>query len=441
MQTAPVVLSVRNSSIVQYTDVSCLDIARNGCISSLKQNNNSIYKEAMRDFADTDELPVGYNDVNEFYKEYKGLYDKYKTDSENQKITLRPLGTLSKNQIRSCKRAVENMVNNVLINYKKKVNYKKQPYVAFVTLTLPVKQQHTDKVFRKMLVRFIENLTKTYKVKHYIWKAEPQKNGNIHFHLLIDRWVDKETIQNLWNKQLSNYGYIERYEVQMLDKGFVYVPFYIVKGEKIISKKSKKQQYKHYLYSKSIGFKNAPTTKIHSLEKVTNTVSYIMKYMTKQEHDKRQILGKIWGCANVTKKLDYPKFYDSEKNFDQVYDAIEKNHFKHLVKDDYINVYVGKVFSVISKYYKRTWNAIKRHYNHLNELTIEKYEEFKEFVSVKESVPHVENATEFLEKLAKSKFETLQRNKILNNKNALLRFKEKCISELHLYNPNQTILL
>lgn len=409
MQTAPCVLSVRNSSIVQYYDVSCLPIQRNGCKDSLNQNNNSVYKEAMKDLVDTDEIPSNYNDINEFYNDYNELYKLHKWKSEQQKIQLRPLGTLSKNQIRSCKRAIENMVNNVLINFDKKVCYKKQPYLAFVTLTLPVKQRHTDKVFRKMLVRFIENLTQSHKVKHYSWKAEPQKNGNIHFHLLIDRWVHRKIIQRLWNKQLNAYNYIDNYKKIRVAKG--------------------------------LEVKEPPTTKIHSLEKASNTVSYIMKYMTKQEHDKRQILGKIWGCANVTKKLDYPKFYDSEKNFDQILHAIEKDHFKHLVKDDYINVYVGKVFGVISKLYKRTWNAIKRHYNRINELTIEKYEEFSNFVTKKESVPHVDNATQFLEKIASQKYSILQKNKIQNNKDALLRFKEKCISELHLYNPNQTILI
>jgi hypothetical protein len=409
MQNAPCVLSVRNSSVIQYYDVSCLDINRNGCKASLNQNNNSVYKDAMLDLNDTEVIPQEYEDINHFYSEYEALYNKHKEKSLAQKLFLRPIGTLSANQNRTCKKAVENMVNTVLLNFDKRVNYKDQSYVAFVTLTLPIKQNHTDKVFRKMLVRFIENLTKTYKVKHYIWKAEPQKNGNIHFHLLIDRWIPKEAIQSLWNRQLNTYDYIDN--------------------------------YKRIRTLKGLSANEPPTTKIHSLEKVSNTVSYIMKYMTKQEHEKRQIIGKIWGCANITKRLEYPKFYDSETFFDQVQTLISSKALKHLVKDEFINVYFGKVFKHVAKSYKKTWNAIKKHYNLMNAITVEKLEEIDNFVSVKESVERFDDATEFLQKLASDKAAKYLEIRIQNNKNALLKFKEKCISELHLYNPLQIKLL
>ncbi len=33
-----------------------------------------------------------------------------------------------------------------------------------------------------MLNRFLEKIRYQYNVKSYLWKAESQKNGNIHFH-------------------------------------------------------------------------------------------------------------------------------------------------------------------------------------------------------------------------------------------------------------------
>ena len=397
---APCVVSVRNSSIIQYYDVSLLDFNRNGNVKSLNQNNNSVYKDAMMDLVDTEQIPKQYEDINAFYKEYEQLYSLHEKKSKAQNILLKKLGTLSANQMRTCKKAVENMVNTVLLNHDKRIHYKDQPYIAFVTLTLPIKQHHTDKVFRKMLVRFVENLTKTYNVKHYVWKAEPQKNGNIHFHLLIDRWTPKEAIQKLWNKQLETYGYIS--------------------------------EYKRIRKIKGLSENNPPSTKIHSLEKVTNTVSYIMKYMTKQEFGKRQIIGKIWGCANITKRLQYPKFYDSEIFFDQVQKLVSKDYLKLLVKDDYINVFVGKVFKYLSIYYKKTWNAVKKHYNHFNTLTSKKLDKIADLKPIKQSLSN-EMATDFFNKIKKEK-------EYLSNLKALQQFKKKTISEYHFTNPLQTKL-
>ncbi len=43
----------------------------------------------------------------------------------------------------------------------------------------------------------MDNMKKSYQVDYYVWKAEPQKNGNIHFHILMDRWVDYKDINRI----------------------------------------------------------------------------------------------------------------------------------------------------------------------------------------------------------------------------------------------------
>src|SRR5690606_29708884 len=97
----------------------------------------------------------------------------------------------------------------VLAGYDKNKGIKNQPFLTFVTCTLPAKQIHSDKVIKRAFVLFLDNLKKTYGVRQYIWKSEAQNNGNLHFHVLIDRYIDWQIIRKLWNSQMVRLGYVQ----------------------------------------------------------------------------------------------------------------------------------------------------------------------------------------------------------------------------------------
>lgn len=341
MRTVPCVLQVRNNLIVQYYDTSMLDFQRNGNKTALKQNNTSPYKETLKQLDKVEELTGNFRTIREFANSYKKLYNNHSNELKKQHITAKSLGVMSKSQVRSCRKAVENMISTILLSYNKKLPKEDQQFLAFVTLTLPVQQRHTDKVLRKSLFRFIDNLSKTYGVIHYIWKAEAQKNGNIHFHLLIDKSIPKEKIQFLWNKQLNKLGYIDEYKSQFPER------------------------------------KSPPTTDIHGLKSVKNTVNYILKYMTKNEKEKRPIIGKLWGCSNLTKRLTYPTFYDNQNFFYHLAKLIRSKDVKCVVKDEYFSVFSGKIYEKVRSFSKTTWYEIVRHYKKIAKYTKETYQSFQ----------------------------------------------------------------
>ncbi|MGV4586845.1 rolling circle replication-associated protein, partial [Ornithobacterium rhinotracheale] len=97
---------------------------------------------------------------------------------------LKDLGTLSDTQVRNIKKYA------ILFADATKSN--KDKYLSFVTLTLPSAQKHHDRVLRKILAKYLDHLKKVYGLKNYLWKAETQKNGNIHFHVLIDTQIPRE---------------------------------------------------------------------------------------------------------------------------------------------------------------------------------------------------------------------------------------------------------
>src|SRR5438552_841266 len=60
----------------------------------------------------------------------------------------------------------------------------------FITLTLSDIQFHPDRfIKRKMLDPFLKWLVRVHNCKNYVWKAETQDNGNIHFHITTNKFI------------------------------------------------------------------------------------------------------------------------------------------------------------------------------------------------------------------------------------------------------------
>lgn len=154
------------------------------------------------------------------------------------------------------------------INRKNKKNSKDDTnQLVMITLTLSSKQIHSDQeIKRKMLNRFIVEMMRQVTFVNYLWKAETQENGNIHFHIIVDRYWQKEEIQLLWNKIQVDNGY---HPFASLD-------------------------------SKNLGL---PSTRIEALKNKSDSISYLAKYIQKNE-GRRAIEGRIWGCSRYLSKLE-----------------------------------------------------------------------------------------------------------------------------------------
>lgn len=373
MQSFPLVATLKEGCVVLNHDMSYSDHIRKPNINCLKQNNTDEYTKTIKQLNKIEDITVKYDDITSYVKSHQILHDSHTKHNKIKGVQIKPLGLLSVVQLRKMRKAVENMTSTILFNY----DYDKKPwenenYLAFVTLTIPYKQMHTDAFLRKKaLIPFIDNLRKTYNVKYYIWKAEAQTNGNIHFHLIIDKFIRYDKIKRLWNKQLSSLGYIEKYANKRKKEGFLYQQFIYKKGKKELHPKSYKEQLVAFKKEEKNGFKQPNSTDIHSLKNIQDTSRYIMKYMEKQEPNKRPILGKIYGMSNETKKLDYPKISESEPLFRKVIHMLSNANFKVVLKDDFFSVHAGKVHDIIKKQYYSIWNNVKQHYKQIKNMVKE----------------------------------------------------------------------
>ena len=92
--------------------------------------------------------------------------------------------------------------------YSRKENKAYSYKVGFCTLTLPEKQKHSDSEIHFQIFKpFIRILKEKYDLGEYVWKAETQDNGNIHYHLTLNVFIHHQDINREWNKQLTKMGY------------------------------------------------------------------------------------------------------------------------------------------------------------------------------------------------------------------------------------------
>jgi len=231
------------------------------------------------------------------------------------------------NQVRNLsdkgKRTLKDCMNLMLITNEKrdvKINQKlfvKNFRLAFVTLTLPVKQFHTDNDIKKnCLAPFIDNLCKTHSVTQYIWRAEKQVNGNLHFHMIINAPIPFYMIRYQWNKQLNKLGYIDK--------------FYL----------------KH-------GHRNPPTEQIVAPKKIKNLQSYLTKYLTKTQ-GLNQVQGKNYGISQNLRSFKFPVC----ERFAPLWNTIQqlKQHFKpKIITGDFFKILVLS----FHKYFKYLDDTLK----------------------------------------------------------------------------------
>ncbi len=114
-----------------------------------------------------------------------------------------------------------------------------------LTLTLSSDQIHDDNTIKQELLQpFLDTLRKTWNCNIYMWRAESQQNGRIHFHIITDVYIAWWKIRKRWNSIQNRLGYVDRW----------------------VSENDEK---------------DPNSTDVHSIEKVENLGAYLSKYCSK----------------------------------------------------------------------------------------------------------------------------------------------------------------
>lgn len=254
-------------------------------------------------------------------------------------------GYMSKNTARKVKENINVLI--LILKYGSKGA--RRP--TFVTLTLPATQLHDDnEIKRNMLNDFIRNMKRKTDTRHNVWRAEPQKNGNIHFHLLMDTFIEWKLIRGHWNRIMNRYGYIDEYRKNM--NNFHKNGFTIRKD--LLPRWTIEKQKAAYQYGIKSNWSNPNTTDIHALYRTKSVGAYITKYMCKSDTTGRTIKGRIWGATKEVKKLKYytdtvaiHDFLHTANNYEVIdyLQEIEKDLNTRAIHEDYFSLYTHKTSS------------------------------------------------------------------------------------------------
>lgn len=250
-------------------------------------------------------------------------------------------GFLSKKGQRSIRNAVYWFLYSVDKNLIIHGNGKKK--VGFLTLTLPSEQKHSDKEIKsKCLNQFLTEIRSDYDVKKYIWKAEKQENGSLHFHILTDTFLPVLDIRDKWNRIINKLGYVHEYSKKMRSLSFSeYRDLRLSEIKRKVDASDLARIKKAYKVGCSEKWRNPNSIDLESLKKVKNVGAYISKYMSKEhkgkgDKTKLSVEGRLWFSSASVSKMKNLIIEAFEPEFPEfIYMISDAKHEKNIYETDY----------------------------------------------------------------------------------------------------------
>lgn len=236
---------------------------------------------------------------------------------------------------RSSKMPISNKQNGVVSNraserLKEKINWlvfksKKQKVtypngvvssnfrISFITLTLPTVQKHTDLEIKKVLNTFLTKLRQDYNMVDYVWKAELQRNDNIHFHITTNIYISHQVVRSIWNRYIEKLGYISTYKRKFSRMSFgEYRKLRLRNASLTGASISEEKIEKAYNDGVRNLWSSPNSTDVKTVFKVESLSAYLAKYLSKKlkksslsEKTKKRLknFGNIWGCSYSLSRL------------------------------------------------------------------------------------------------------------------------------------------
>jgi hypothetical protein len=172
---------------------------------------------------------------------------------------------------------------------------------VMITVTLLSAQGHSDEFLKLRLLKpFIKKLERDYKIENWIWKAEKQDNGNIHFHIVIDKYIPVKDLRSIAIFYQKKLGYYDRFRAKF--------PTGVAPCVHVIGNVGKK-----------------------------SPVNYLLKYLEKNE-DKPKVSGALWRCSQKLVNLVPFKFEISESEAITVRDILKESNV-YCYQDEYFTYF------------------------------------------------------------------------------------------------------
>ena len=206
-------------------------------------------------------------------------------------------GTMSPGSIKRIRRSIDILIQKsperIIYN---SVSKQYIPFsINFITLTVSARKNiNIRDGYENLMKPFLRKLRHTGAIS-YIWKAEFQKRGQLHYHLTTNRFIEWSLIRNTWNGLQRKHRYLDDYALT----------------------------HRHF---------NANSTDVHAVYKINDLGAYLSKYMSKPVYEQQSLKnknkpiiakGKVWDCSKDLKKpfFSFTPSFAEELNIDALVDA------------------------------------------------------------------------------------------------------------------------
>lgn len=223
-------------------------------------------------------------------------------------------------------RAIDLLVQISKITYiYNEVTSKMQRHqLSFITLTISKLNNVSQKeAFKKCFEPFMQWLRRTKKVNSYVWKAELQERGIIHYHITTPTWIPYQDIKDKWNNLQRKAGYIADYrERQMIwhKNGFQARP-------NMFKNWPLKKQLAAYQRGIESNWQDPNSTDVHEVRKAKDISNYLKKEFCKAIQATNE-KGKIWDCSSNLKKYKYFQIEETPEVTILISDMIDKQNLE-----------------------------------------------------------------------------------------------------------------
>jgi len=172
----------------------------------------------------------------------------------------------------------------------------------FITLTLTNSQRliSAKEGYASLLRPWLRYMKTKCGLKDYVWKAELQKNGQLHYHLASSTFLPQNLVRWKWNKVSKKAGLLDTFA----------------------------RQYGHF---------NPPSTEIKAITNVKDAKSYIAKEFQKKVQNKISVKGKVFDCNEPLKRNCFSELLDNLTWYN-LRNAVQ-NHTLHLKELDNCIIY------------------------------------------------------------------------------------------------------
>lgn len=222
--------------------------------------------------------------------------------------------------------------------------------INFITLTLPSLQAHLDTtITSQCLNQFLTECRKTFNLRNYVWRGEPQSNGNIHFHIISDTYLNAYVVRSIWNRCINKLGYVDRYKAKFSKCS-------LSEYNSLVNSKGRlklEDVKRSWLFGVKTNWEMPNTTDVHSTRNIKNLAAYLSKYVTKKtvylpdsespisrkekstvvyELKERRLKCRLWGCSQSLSKIKAPSHiieYRLQRFLEYIHSQFNHKYFSH----------------------------------------------------------------------------------------------------------------